>query len=377
MDVTIIGGGIIGTATAYFLSTRKGISVRVLERDPTYTNASFARSCGGFRHQFVTRENIELGIFGRQFIQKYTDEVQWTDNGYLLLFNEDQADRQRLAVLEQWKHGGSIKPVLQKDLKEMFPWINTEGVYIAGYTETDGWLDPHSLHKVFKQSAIDNGVEFVKTDVCELDPSHRRFSAQTADSDRYRQYCWPDDNSNVIVVTAGCWTKDLLPDIPVAAQKHTVFNIKCPTHIADMPLVGDFTTGIYWRPEGDGYIVGSPTGRFDQDDLEPDHNDFEQLVWEKLALRAPMFESVKVTGAWAGYYDTNTIDNNAIIGKHPKWHNVYLASGFTGRGVMQAPGVGRGLTELIVDGEYKSIDLSCFSPQRLFDDQINYEPYVL
>ena len=140
MDVTIIGGGIIGTATAYFLSTRKGISVRVLERDPTYTNASFARSCGGFRHQFVTRENIELGIFGRQFIQKYTDEVQWTDNGYLLLFNEDQADRQRLAVLEQWKHGGSIKPVLQKDLKEMFPWINTEGVYIAGYTETDPYL---------------------------------------------------------------------------------------------------------------------------------------------------------------------------------------------------------------------------------------------
>ena len=172
MDISIIGGGIIGTATAYFLSTRKGVSVRVLERDPTYTNASFARSCGGFRHQFVTKENIELGMFGRQFIQKYSTEVQWTDNGYLLLFNEEQADRQRLAVLEQWKHGGSITPILQKDLKQRFPWINSEGVYIAGYTEGDGWLDPHSLHKVFKQSAIDNAVEFVKTDVRELDPGN-------------------------------------------------------------------------------------------------------------------------------------------------------------------------------------------------------------
>ena len=356
-QITIVGGGIIGSATAYFLSLEKNVSVKVLERDPTYTNASFARSCGGFRHQFVTKENILLGKFGSQFVKKFNTDVQWTPNGYLLLFNKEQEDQQRLAIEEQWRHDAPSILLTGDKLTEVFPWLNSDGIAVASYTDTkvEGWLDPHSLQKAFKQEAINNGVNFIKEDVKNL-----------------------DNLSNIIVVTAGCWTKELLPDIPVVPQKHTVFNVKTPTHIPQMPLVGDFTSEIYWRPEGDGYIVASPVGRFDQTDLEPDWNDFEELIWEKLANRVPFFEEVKVTSAWAGYYDTNQTDNNAIIGKHPKLDNVYLASGFTGRGVMQAPGVGRGLTELITTGQYQTIDLSCFDPQRLVNyNRTFYEPYVL
>ena len=356
MNVTIVGGGIIGASTAYFLSA-KNVNVKVLERDPTYTEASFGRSCGGLRHQFLQEENILLGMYGSQFVRQFSKSVQFTANGYLMLFNEEQKAEQMTAVMNQGKCNAGSNTIDGSLIQSVFPWINPEGLAMATYTDTgiEGWIDPYSLHTEFKKQAIAQGAEFIKQDVKSLD----------------------EVKDDIIVVTAGCWTGELLSDIPIKPQKHTVFNIKCPTHMPDMPLTADFTTGIYWRPEGHGYIVGSPNGRFDQEDLEPDWNDFDEDVWIPMAMRAPMFEQLKMENAWAGYYDTNVLDNNAVVGKHPKMDNVYLASGFTGRGLMEAHGIGRGLMELITTGEYQSINLSCFDPTRVLNKEKRLEPYVI
>jgi FAD-dependent oxidoreductase domain-containing protein 1 len=144
-----------------------------------------------------------------------------------------------------------------------------------------------------------------------------------------------------------------------------------------MPLSGDYTSGVYWRPEGGEYLAGSPNSVFDSEDLEPAWNDFEELVWPALANRIPAFEKLKLTGGWAGFYDCNRLDNNAVVGKHPKYENVYLASGFTGRGLMQAPGIGRALTELITTGSYQTIDISDFAVERVLNNNARPEPYVI
>ena len=65
------------------------------------------------------------------------------------------------------------------------------------------------------------------------------------------------------------------------------------------------------------------------------------------------------------------------MGKHPKYENVYMATGFTGRGLMQAPGIGRALTELITTGSYNTIDLNVFDVERIFKENARPEPYVL
>ena len=142
-----------------------------------------------------------------------------------------------------------------------------------------------------------------------------------------------------------------------------------------MPLVADLVTGVYLRPEGDGYIVGyDGNGEWNSDNLDPNYNSWDE-VWEHLYFRFPtVFDAAKMDGAWAGYYDTSTIDNNAII---DYVDNIYFATGFTGRGLMQAPGVGRALTELITTGSYKSIDLSGLAVERVLENKKAPEPYVL
>ena len=365
-DIVIVGGGIIGAATSYFLS-KEGRKVKVIERDPTYKKASFPLSLGGFRRQFFQKENIMLGKFAREFLLSLPEKLKtkknpnptasMVPNGYLLLFGSEHAEEQYRALKNHASCNAETKNIKGSELTKIFPYVNNDGIETATYTDTkiEGWIDPYLLHNALKNKATELGAEFIKADIKSL----------------------KEINANIIVSAAGCWTNELLNDIPVFPQKHTVFRVKCPKHFPEMPLTGDLTTGVYWRPEGQEYLAGSPISKWDCEDLEPEWNDFEELVWPGLAKRIPAFEELKLTGGWAGYYDTNKLDNNAIVGKHPAYENVYLATGFTGRGLMQSPGIGRALTELITTGSYQSIDLSCFAVERVLNKEERVEPYVL
>ena len=110
------------------------------------------------------------------------------------------------------------------------------------------------------------------------------------------------------------------------------------------------------------YLVGGPPPDPDPDtqDFEVDWPQFEEILWPALAARIPAFEELKLVRAWAGHYDLNMFDHNAIVGRLPGFDNAYLAAGFSGHGVQQSPAVGRGLAELIVAWR-----LSRAGPQRI------------
>ena len=151
------------------------------------------------------------------------------------------------------------------------------------------------------------------------------------------------------------------------ARKRCVFVFETKERYPNCPLVID-TTGVYFRPEGRTWLVGvSPPESEDPDcdDFEVIWPQFEEILWPALAHRVPAFENLKLVRAWAGHYDLNLFDHNAIVGHLPGFENAYLAAGFSGHGVQQSPAVGRGLAELIAHGRYITLDLADFAFERI------------
>ena len=157
-------------------------------------------------------------------------------------------------------------------------------------------------------------------------------------------------------------------DLPVEARRRSVFVFDVAADPpVDCPLVID-TSGAWFRPEGGSFIAGiAPPAADDLADLplEVDREQFDRQLWPALADRVPAFDAIRVTNAWAGYYELNTFDHNAIIGPHPEIANLLFANGFSGHGIQQAPAVGRAIAELIVHGRYQTLDLSIFAFDRI------------
>ncbi|MFZ1106192.1 MAG: FAD-binding oxidoreductase, partial [Hyphomicrobiaceae bacterium] len=178
-----------------------------------------------------------------------------------------------------------------------------------------------------------------------------------------------------LVNAAGAWAGALAAlagvALPVEPRKRYVYVIDCrepPEALRQAPLTVD-PSGVWFRPEGRLFLCGkspAPDREPPVGDLEEiDHAFFEDEIWPPLAARVPAFESVKVVHAWAGYYDTNTLDHNAVIGPHPEIANLYFANGFSGHGAQQAAAAGRAIAELIADGAYQTIDLTRLGYARI------------
>jgi FAD-dependent oxidoreductase domain-containing protein 1 len=157
--------------------------------------------------------------------------------------------------------------------------------------------------------------------------------------------------------------------LPVEPRKRTMFVVDCPDGPSSMPLLAD-PSGFWIRPEGALFLAGySPPaeedGPADPEDFAPDWPLFEKVLWPLLARRVPAFETLKPVRAWAGHYDTNAFDHNAVVGPDPELPNLIYANGFSGHGLQHAPGVGRALAEWIAFGEYRSLDLAAFGYERI------------
>jgi glycine/D-amino acid oxidase-like deaminating enzyme len=155
----------------------------------------------------------------------------------------------------------------------------------------------------------------------------------------------------------------------VESRKRCVFHFGSPARLPACPLVVD-PGGLYFRPEGAGFLCGiAPAEHEDPEchDFEVPLHWWEERLWPALARRVPGFEAARLLGAWAGHYDVNMLDHNAIVGAHPEVDNLLFANGFSGHGLQQAPAVGRALAELVVQGGYRSLDLSALGWQRVLE----------
>ena len=375
-DVLIVGGAAMGSAAAYFLACAQGFKgrVRVLEQDFGYQRCATTLSVASIRHQFSTPENIRMSMFGTEFVADIgtrlavdgqAPDVGWHEAGYLFL-----ATPAGLPVLQanhaaQRAEGAQVALLDPAALNARFPWLRVDDLAGGSWGQRgEGWLDAYSLMSALRRKAQSLGVRWQQARVAALLREGRRITGVRL-ADDTRIAC------GTVINTAGCGAAALARsagiELPVQARKRCVFHVRSPARTPGCGLVID-PSGVYFRPEGDAWLCGvAPAEDQDPscDDFEVTHPLFDEIIWPTLAARVPGFEALRVVRAWAGHYDVNLLDHNMILGAHPDIDNLLFANGFSGHGLQHSPAVGRALSELVLYGGYRSLDLSRLGWERV------------
>ncbi len=377
MKIVVIGGGVVGSSIAYHLASMPGLDaeITVVERDPAYARASSSLSASSIRQQFSTPICIAMSQFGAVFLKQAADTLavdgdqpalSLREPGYLFLASTSGETTLRENNAVQLAHGADMAMLTPAQIAERFPWMCIEGLAAGSLgLSGEGWFDGPALLAAFRRKARSLGVTYVAQDCTGLVRRSGHVAAvRLADGGEI-----PCD---VAVNAGGPWAARIAGfadlDLPVRARKRMIYVVACRTRLPDCPLVID-PNGVFFRPEGPGFICGRSPGGDEPDPDEPplvvDEAMFHDHVWPALAARVSAFAELRLTASWAGYYEYNTFDRNAVIGAHPDCPNLIHAAGFSGHGMQHSPATGRGVAELIAHGRFRSLDLSPLGWDRI------------
>ena len=388
-DVVIVGGAVNGSATAYFLANNPDFtgSILVIERDPSYAQSATALSSSSIRVQFSNPINIHISQYGAEFIRNFSETMQVGDekpdltfheNGYLFLADQKGYDVLKRLHHTQTQNGAQIDLLNTQQLIQKFPWVNPDTLVGATYGRADeGWFDNYGMVNGFRRKARSLGAEYIDNEVVDILREGNKVVG-------IRLKTGETIGCGTLVNCAGTRGAKIARmaklDIPVETRRRSLFVFNCRTPLeGKIPLTID-PTGVFFRPEGQFYLGGTypkVDPEVDPEDFDVLHDEFDEEVWPVLAERVPAFEAIKVVNSWAGHYDYCVLDHNAIIGPHNEVSNFFFCNGFSGHGLQQAPAVGRGLSELIIYGKYRTLDLSPLSYQRIIENKPFLEDSVI
>ena len=305
VEVAIVGGGVIGSAIACFLRSDPAFDGRVvvIERDPTYRQASSALSASSIRQQFSTPENIAISSFGFDFLREVgrhlavdgdaVPDIGLTERGYLYLAAPAQEAVMREVHEVQIAQGADVELLSPRQLAARFPWIDVEGIALASFGRSgEGWFDGYTLMRAFRRKAISLGVEYLAAEVVGL-----RMGKNSVDSVELR------DGTTIpcgtLVDAAGPWAAEIAAmagvALPVEARRRSVFVFEAASPPAGCPMVID-TSGAYFRPEGNAFIGSIPPEEAADVaglPLEVDRRLWDDHLWPALAARVPAFDAVR------------------------------------------------------------------------------------
>lgn len=381
-DVVIIGGAMLGSSVAWFLSDNPDFdgSILVVERDPTYEFTSTVHTNSCIRQQFSREINVCISQFGADFIRNFrtymrddprVPDVALQSFGYMYLAdNQNSANALRTAQKVQQSSGAGTIFMTRDEIGRDYPFYNLDDIVGANHNLVDeGYFDGNTLFDWWKRIARENGVEYLVNEVvamiCNTNGS-RVQSVTLASGDVIA--CGRVVNASGPRAARTAAMAGI--DIPVEPRKRYTFVFAAQQPLdRDLPLTID-PSGVHMRSDGAYYMAGCPPDddrAVAPDDFNQDFDLWENKVWPALAHRIPQFDAIRLINSWVGHYAYNKFDQNAILGPHDKVGNFLFANGFSGHGFQQSPAVGRGMAELITYGEYRSLDLMPFHFDRIRD----------
>lgn len=386
-DVVIVGGAMYGSSVAWFLASNPDFdgSILVVEKDPSYEFSSTAHTNSCLRQQFSNPINVKISQFAAEYVNNFkrfmgnderVPEIPIHSFGYMYLAdNQAFADSLRKSQKVQSACGAGTKILSVDEINQDYPFYQLDDIILGSHNLLDeGYFDGGTVFDWWKRSAREHGVEFVHNEVICMQLNDERTSVDSIElGSGERISCGKVVNASgpravLIAGMAGI-------ELPVEPRKRYsyVFSAENPLD-RDLPLTID-PSGVHMRTDGANYLAGCAPDldpAVDYDDFVEDHSLWEEKVWPTIANRIPQFGAIKVINSWVGHYAYNTFDQNAVLGAHNKVKNFIFVNGFSGHGLQQSPAMGRGTAELIIYGEYRSLDLTPFNYQRI----VNRTPFV-
>ena len=389
-DIILIGGAMYGSSIAWWLSRDPGFdgSILLVERDLSFEFAATSHTNSCIRQQFSNTTNIQISQFGAEFInnfQSYFDHdprvphIPIQSFGYMYLANTAaDAENLRQNQVVQAQLGAGTRHMTAAEIQAEYPFYNVDDITAGNHnTANEGYFDGGTIFDWCKRVAQEKGAEYVQNEVVAINRQADRIHSVTLASG--------ETLSCGLLVNCtgprGAHTARMAGiNLPVEPRKRYsfIFDAEQPLD-RDLPLTID-PSGVHMRSEGRYYLAGCPPdddAPVAYDDFNQDHSIWQEKVWPILAARVPKFEAIKLINSWAGHYDYNTFDQNAIIGQHHEVENFLFANGFSGHGLQQSMAIGRGLAEFITYGAYRSIDLSPFAYKRIAEGNPLVEKAVI
>ena len=376
-DVIIVGGGIMGCSTAYYLTKAdEKPRVAVIERDPSYSHASTTLSMANARIQFSLKDNIRISQYALDVLEHFQDEMRVEDEGpeiglhqegNLFMVDENGEKPAREALALQKDLGCEVNWWTPEEIAARYPLYDTAGFTGGTFGARDGYFDAYAVLMGYRAKARAQGAEIISDEVVKVLSKGGRVSGVLLASGETL-------HSGIVINCTGAWASGVSEtagvSIPVVPVKRQVFALDTAVKPQGPLPLTILPSGLYFRTETGGLILLGKSMEEDPVgfDFSWDDKRFMEILWPELAEFVPRFDTLKLMRGWAGLYAVNTLDGNAILGEWPELRGFYLANGFSGHGLQQGPAVGRYLSEMIT-GKEPELDLSIFHPQRILENR--------
>jgi sarcosine oxidase subunit beta len=362
-DVVVVGGGVIGTSTAFHLA-EADVDVCLVEKGEL-AGGSTSRAAGGFRAQFSDPLNVALGLRSIEAFTRFGErpgyEIDVHQVGYLFLLDREEdvaAFRESMAL--QNELGVPSKFVDLDEVRQLCPLAGLDGVLAATFCPLDGHASPEAVVQGYAAGARARGA------VVEIGCGVARIRAESGEVVAVETSLGVVETGTV-VCAAGVWSPEIAAqvgvELPVQPYLREVgFTGPAAGLPERMPLTVDFSSGLYFHREGPGLLFGmaDPEQRPGLD--TPSDPAWLEKVIEIAERRLPSLLDMGMAGGWKGYYEV-TPDHNALVGEAPEPSRFLYATGFSGHGFLQGPAVGEIVRDLVL-GRAPFVDVTPLAVER-------------
>ena len=367
-DIVILGAGVMGASIAFQLGKRKGGRVVVIERDYVGRGGS-GRSSALVRMHYSYSPEVQMALLSLRMFENWQGEVgepgDFRKTGFVRIVHPAESERLRANVAMQKKLGVNVVLIGQQELRELAPdWVVDE-VEIAAYEPDSGYSDGASVANDFLTRAREMGTTYVpKTEATSLVVEGGEVRGVVTDRGSIA--------APVVVAALGPWSNPLFElaghALPIEPEYHQVAILKnAPGMKGGGCACIDSVTATYFRSDAhDKFLIGDFYGsrKVNPDNFPQRASDdsLEEII-ERTSRRIPKVENAEVLRGVTGIYDM-TPDARPLLGEIPGIRGLYVCAGFSGMGFKISPAIGIVMSELLLDGRGKSVDITSFRPSR-------------